>query len=71
MDWSVNDILAIQLNSFVYFHKENSKIEKYINLNENQYQNNFLYDIKFDDSGQKLVFAESSLKVNLYDMSKF
>ena len=70
MDWSVKDILAIQLNSYVYFHKENSKIESYINLSDSDIENNFLHDMRFDFTGDNLILAEASNFISLYDMSK-
>lgn len=71
MDWSVKDLLAIQLNSYVYFHQENSKIDSYINLNEdsNSFSSNFLNDIKFDFSGDLLTLVDSFNNINLYDTS--
>lgn len=71
MDWSVKDLLAIQLNSYVYFHQENSKIETYINLNEDciSFSNNYLNDIKFDFSGDLLTLVDSYNNINLYDTS--
>lgn len=72
MEWSSKNLLAIHLNSFIYFYKENQKIADSIDLNKqnNGFDENYLIDMKFNPQGSKLLFIDKNNLISLYDIGK-
>jgi hypothetical protein len=72
MEWSKNNLIAIHLNSFIYFYKDNKRIEDDIDLNKynDGFQDNYLIDLKFSQDGKNLLLADKIKSLSLYDIGK-
>lgn len=72
MEWSKQNLIAIHLNSKLYFYKDNTRVDDFIDFNKynNGFHDNFLLDLKFNYDGNHLLFAEKNNSVSLYDIGK-
>lgn len=73
MEWSRKNVIAIHLNSQIYFYKENRRIEDSIDLNKyNQsFNDNHLVDMKFNFLGTKLLTVDSNNLISLFDVGNW
>lgn len=73
MEWSKKNVIAIHLNSLIYFYKENRRIEDSIDLNKyNQsFDDNHLVDMKFNSHGSKLLTVDVNNMVSSFDVGEW
>lgn len=73
MEWSRKNVIAIHLNSLIYFYRENRRIEDSIDLNKlsSGFDDVRLADMKFSPSGATLLTVDSRNVVSCYDLGRF
>ena len=72
IEWSKRNVIAIHLNSMIYFYQENQKVYSFIDLNKYKegFQDNYLVDMKFNEDGSKLLLVDIDNNISLYDVGK-
>jgi hypothetical protein len=73
MEWSNKNLIAIHLNSILYFYKDNTRVDDFIDFNKynDGFKDNFLLDLKFNFDGTNLLFAEKNNSLSFYDIGKY